>query len=221
MNTEDKTSGPSINTGGGEFSGDIVSGDQTKIAGDNVEGDKLQQTTTETHVAGDMHGDIKGGDIIQGDQEVTFETATQDLFDKLAANAPEIAEPRAIPDKEPVESPQQGDDSSVESEAPSVDAVVSDAELDAIDLNVEFNENEDHPKLVMASINKFAAAENPPSAEEQKGLFARAYSSIKKYATSDDAKAALDFVAGGIEVAAGGLPTPFNLIHYAAKKMSQ
>ena len=196
-----------------------IQAETVKAAGGDITEDNSQGKIDNTGAT------IEGGQTntthnTQG-QEVTFETATQVLFDKLAVNAPEIAEPRAIPDKEPVESPQQDDDSSVESEAPSVEAVVSDDELDAIDLNVEFNDNEDHPKLVMASINKFAAAENPPSAEEQKGLFSRAYSSIKKYATSDDAKAALDFVAGGIEVAAGGLPTPFNLIHYAAKKMSQ
>ena len=203
--------------GGINFHGDV--GKVHTGEGDNVDGDKImgdadksQHSTTETNVAGDMHGDIKGGDNIQGGQK-TLQELTKDFYDEMAKNAPELpesdVEPRAIPQ---ASSEEEVVDTPVHDTVP--DDVLSELE------ELDFTENEDHPQMVYSAIQNYEASGTVPSEEEQKGLFQRAFSCCKKYATSPEAKAIAETAAGAIEVVAGGLPFPANLSVFLLKKVA-
>ena len=91
-----------MSDGGINFHGDV--GKVHTGEGDNVDGDKVmgdqdksQHSTTETNVAGDMHGDIKGGDNIQGGQTNELAEYVDNLeaeFNKAVAEQNEILSPR-------------------------------------------------------------------------------------------------------------------------------
>lgn len=215
MSDEEKKPNKSISFGTFEGTANIVDGDQQtggeQIKAETIENlDKSQTSHTETHVAGDMHGDIKGGDNIQGGAEITMEQAVEDLFEKMKAEAgPAPIQPRAIPkpdvvseSAEPVEAPEPVE--------------VDIQEFEELEIP-DFEDGSDHPELVYSAMQAM-----PPSAppEEQKSWFQRACSCVKKYATSNETKAVLSTIAGGIEVVAGGLPFPYNLAHYVCKRIS-
>ena len=185
------------------------------VAGDKIDGD-VDKSQGKTEIAGDMSGNIENTNIQGG--MVTFKEQEKAFFDEMVKNAPELpVEPREIPQAEEK-------DTATESEATKDETlpeptVVGDDVLSGLE-EIDFTDNEDHPAMVYSAIQSYEAAGTPPSEEEQKGLFQRAYSCVKKYATSPEAKAIAETAAEGIELLAGGLPFPANITVLLLKKVS-
>lgn len=199
------------NTNGPSFNATSESGEIKQamkiVEGDEVQGNKdaSQHSTTETHVAGDMHGDIKGGDNIQGGV-VNIEQAIKDLCDEMTKEAQAQGVPDWTPPVEAREIPTQETDTPEE--------VVFD-DFESLEIP-EFTDNEDHPQAISYAVSNYAASAAPMPVEEQKSLFQRAMSSVKKFATSDEAVSLGKLALSGMEATASIAP-PFNIIAAVVK----
>lgn len=219
--TEEKqpTAGPSF-TNNQSGDGAVNKQGMEIVEGDKAETiDKSQHSTTETNVAGDMHGDIKGGDNIQGGVTNNAEQAVKDFFDEMIANAPEQkVVPRAIPQPEATVETTTDAAPEMTEELP---APVLIEDFESIE-EVQFENDEDHPAAVYASFQSYSSAppEEVPTEEEQKSLYQRMTSCVKKYATTENAQKLCATAAGAIEVVAGGLPFPWNLTKFLLSKAS-
>ena len=157
----------------------------------NAEGDqsidKSQSSTTETHVAGDMHGDVKGGDNIQGgqtvDEAVEYVDNLEAEFNKAVAENetrdPASIEARDIPTKE------------------EVDAVIT--PFEEFDVESIDAENPDPPQVFSAMRSMAAAPPESVEPEKSEGLFSR----FKTMATKAGPKVGKALLAGSIAFAKG------------------
>lgn len=220
MNKEDKSNTTNVDFGGVAGDAKVV---DTEIHGDQVNAENVDQSQGKVDNTG---ATIEGGQEntstnIKAGGNVEFNQAVKDFFEELSHAAPSLEEPmveqRSIPQAEtPVDAVAGSDEATEEPPAPEV---LSDDEMSALP-ELDYTENEDHPQMVYASIKSFEESGETPSKEEQAGLFQRTFSCVKKYATSDTAKALAETAAGAIEVVAGGLPFPANLTVFLLKRVS-
>lgn len=168
-----------VNTGDGQMN--TGSGDMAETI------DKSQHSTTETHVAGDMHGDIKGGDNIQAGQinEIVeyvdqLETAFNEAVKEDAQPEAEQSEiePRAIPAAE-------------EQTAP---VIVPFEEFDVESIDAEKPE----PQMVFSAVRSMAEAETVEP-EKAESVFSR----FKTMAVNAGPKVGKALLAGSIAFAKG------------------
>ena len=164
----------------------------------NAEGDQsidksqhMQNTQNVDTGGGEFSGDFKGGDNIQGGKEI--HEHLNELFNEMVTKAPELTSEQleVIKEPEPIDTPKLsvGYDFT-EEETPN------------------FENNEDHPLAVKAMIENMS---DESSEEEQRSLFHRMTSSVKKYATSDVAIGAAKLTHVGIQ-ALSVTPPPYNII---------
>jgi len=136
--------------------------------------------------------------------EVDLKQSLNDMLDDMVTNAPELTveqqeELDSIKSSETVDTPVN---ESIDAPKTSVSYDFSQEETP------EFENNEDHPLMVKAMIDNMS---EDSTEEEQRSLFHRMTSSIKKYATSDAAIAAAKLTHVGIQ-ALSVTPPPYNII---------
>ena len=179
-----------------------IQADTVKAAGGNIEEDnsvgKIDQSGAEFH---DKQSNVMNVNTDKPD----YEKHITDLFDNMTSAAPEITpeeiEQAAMP---VVEHPEDT----------SFEPLSFEEFEESITDEQTYENNEDHPAAVYASVQRFQ--ESPPSQEEQKSLFSRAMSSVKKYATSDEAVALGKLALSGMEATASIAP-PFNVLAAVVK----
>jgi len=140
--------------------------------------------------------------------EAAWKQSLNDMFDDMTTNAPELTTEQ----KEELENIKAFDpiDTSIEPPAnESVDTPKTSVSYDFSQEEIpEFENNEDHPLMVKAMIDNMS---EDASEEEQRSLFHKMTSSIKKYATSDVAIGAAKLTHVGIQ-ALTVTPPPYNII---------
>ena len=184
---------------GGLQIGSLTTNAEAIIAGGDVTQDKSIHQG-ETNIAGNMSGDISNTNTVNNSNTIMQDVKA--AFDAMIEEAgPLPTAPRDIPsnDPEPVAAAELPDPVEV-----SVD------DLMALE-PVEYNDNEDHPANVYASIAQIHESETLPSEEEQKGLFSRMSSCVKKFATKENSVKLLKVVASGVGAMASLAP-PLNVV---------
>ena len=197
-----------VNTGDGAMN----TGDGQMNVADEIGAVDNSQHQGETNITGDGDVTIENQNTIANNGNVTLAEKVKDLFEEMSKSADEQM---VAPYEPPIEAlPIPGNS---ELEETHEELTIQDFESFEPD---EITDGSDHPVAVYGAIQSYESSGVTPSAEEQKGLFSRIYSSCKKFAQSDTAKNLADTAAGGIELVVGGLPFPSNLIVYLLKKVS-
>jgi len=186
-----------VNTGDGAMN----TGDGQMNVADEIgavdNSQNMENTQNVDTGGGDFTGDFKGGDNVQGGQTIMQDVKA--AFDAMIEEAgPVPTAPREIPtnDPEPVAAASTELSDPVE---------VSIDELMALE-PVEYDAGEDHPANVYASIAQVHESETLPSEEEQKGLFSRMSSCVKKFATKENSIKLMKIAVAGISATSSLLP---------------
>ena len=179
---------------GGLQIGSLTTNAEAIIAGGDVTQDKSIHQG-ETNIAGDMSGDISNTNTVNNSNTIMQDVKA--AFDAMIEEAgPLPTAPRDIPSNDPVPVAAADLPDPVE---------VSVDELIALE-PVEYNDNEDHPANVYASIAQIHESETLPSEEEQKGLFSRMSSCVKKFATKENSIKAMKVAVAAISATSSLLP---------------
>ena len=177
----------------------------------NVEGD--QDKSQGKIVDSVIHGDVN--QTMSQNTSETYNEAITNYFEELVKRAPELVEesPKIL-DKSGLEIPDVVQPVTKLSVAnPFTQEAMSEIG------EVEFSNNEDHPKNVLQDYELYTNSSNPPTEEEQKNFFQKTYSCIKKYGSSEDAKFFADVGSGILNTAFISLPFPVNVISFILKKL--
>ena len=194
-----------------------------KVGKANVNrGDGVQNTGDGQNIA------MGDGDVNVGDQtfnKTTVMGSIKDVFEEMAKKAGPVPE-GAMPIG-PIEQPV---DSSVEPAKEDVSDDVSDSAVEPNEIvpiekleglePLDFTKGEDHPEVVLTSIQRFVASDEVPSQEEQEGLFQRMASSLRKYGQSDITKGLASTAAGVIDIVADNMPWQYKVAKYLLCKVA-
>lgn len=179
-----------------EQSGDNAVNKQamTIVEGDNADSiDKSQNSTV--NVDGDVHGDVNANNV-QADT-ATFQKAIKDLFDEMVKTADEMGvEPYVAPIEPPATT--------------SNDEPVVFEDFDSLEAE-DVTDGSDHPAAVYGMVQNMQESDVTPTEDEQKSLWNRMTSSVKKYATKENGVKAMKIAVAGIS-AASSLAPPLGII---------
>lgn len=228
------------NTKVNQVAGDLVEGDK-------VEGDKHQDNSQGKVV---VEGDMTGGTItttVNNNPAVDqLREATNELLSNLVADAPEMTDEQldslltefgtqepstssVSPDK-PLDPPNIPENEEIPGESPTEPhtepafPVKTAADIESEygqEEQPHFENNEDHPRLLMAQMSFHEQNGFRDEAEEQ-SMFARLKSCVSKYATTDNASTVLSTIdkVANTDLAQALIPPPLNLVGPVAKIFS-